>query len=104
MATPKSARRTMSAASDGAAADSSSSIEKQTMFTMSAGRRPKRSAATPKRSAPSGRMASVSDTATVTAFTSVRKSSAMARMQKISRKKSTPKPQVSRRRRCRPSR
>jgi len=46
---------------------------------MSTGRRPNRSASMPNSSAPSGRMASVSVTATETAFTSVPNSAATAR-------------------------
>ena len=59
----------MSTGKEGAAAEQSSSTEYEMTLTMSVGCRPNRSAAHPKRSAPTGRIANVSEIASVTAFT-----------------------------------
>ena len=56
------------------------------MSAMSTGRRPKRSASQPKTKAPIGRAASVRKVASVTAFTSVPNSFAMAMNMKVIRK------------------
>ncbi|MOA21200.1 hypothetical protein D3C78_1416800 [compost metagenome] len=88
IATPYSTRSSRNIVNEGAAADSSSNTEKNTIFSIKTGLRPYFSAARPKISAPIGRTASVSRIASVTSSMPTWKDCAISLSRKTSTKKS----------------
>jgi hypothetical protein len=88
MAKPNKARIMSSWVNDPARPDKAEKAENARITIIRIGRRPKRSASNPKKSAPNGRAARVTKIATATDFTSVPNSTEIAFSMNTSRKKS----------------